>query len=124
VFNWLEKIRQKPLSKRRIVAFGISLFVTGILFVVWLSVWLPSSFHTQDVATTNDQFNTPKDTMTQNFAAAWAGITDQFSALKDAVANMNLSGSAQYQATTSATLITSTTPTKNTEMSTTSGLSF
>lgn len=104
MFNWLEKIRQKPLSKRRLIAFGLSFLFTGILFVVWLSVWLPGINREEEIVKKVESFSTPKDSFLQNISSAWQGITEQYSQLEAVLSGINVSknltSSVNYQSAT------------------------
>ena len=42
MFDKIEKIRKESDEKKKMISFFIALFFTGILFVLWLSIWLPS----------------------------------------------------------------------------------
>ena len=39
----LEQLRKRPDHHKRRIAFGISAFITSLIFVVWLSVLLPKN---------------------------------------------------------------------------------
>lgn len=42
MFDYLEKLRQKPKSTRKFIAFCASFAFTGIVFVFWVVVMMPS----------------------------------------------------------------------------------
>ncbi|MDP4103227.1 MAG: hypothetical protein Q8915_19100 [Bacillota bacterium] len=100
-------MRRQPLSKRRLVAFSITLLFVGVLFVLWLTVWLPDFNRQNEIADKNASLNTPKDNFMQNFSAAWGNVSDEFSQLKNALQSgtikENLSGGVQYMATSTTT---------------------
>lgn len=104
MFNWFDKIRKQPLSKRRLVAFSITLLFTGVLFLVWLSVWLPDISRKEEIAKKVESFTTPKDNFFQSVGTAWQGITEQYSRLKDALngidVSKNLTSNLNYQSAT------------------------
>ncbi len=109
-FDWLEKMRNKPIKSQRLIAFAVALSFTGLLFVTWLSVLLPGFFHSRDVAQKNeeknDTFDTPKDTFVENITSAWHTLGEQFGALKTTVSDVNLSAAVQYSATSTASTTT------------------
>ena len=41
MFNALEKLRQKPESVKKQIAFAVALSFAGIIFLVWLTVVYP-----------------------------------------------------------------------------------
>jgi cytoskeletal protein RodZ len=41
--NYLNRLRNKPDHHKRRIALGLSVFFTGLIFVVWLSVLLPQN---------------------------------------------------------------------------------
>lgn len=104
MFSWLEKIKKEPSHKKRFVAFSISILFTGILFVVWLSVWLPNMNKKEEIAQKARSFESPKDSFFQNIAVAWQGITNQYSDLKDFLSGVDISkrltGNINYQSAT------------------------
>jgi hypothetical protein len=103
MFNWLENMRKKPLSKRRLTAFSVALSFTGLLFVVWLTVWLPDFNRKQDIAVKTASFNTPKDNFFESISGVWSGISAQYGQLKSVISNAHMTANLQYQATTTAT---------------------
>ncbi len=40
-FSYLEKIRNSSPQKKKIFSFGLALFITGFIFIIWLKFWLP-----------------------------------------------------------------------------------
>lgn len=40
IFDWIEKVRKKPEVERRRILVGSTFLITGLIFVVWLSVRL------------------------------------------------------------------------------------
>ncbi len=104
MFDFFENMRQKPLSRRRLVAFGLALSITGLLFVVWLSVWLPDFFYTQNVESKNNSsFESPKDNVLDSIGSAWQTMQGEFVDLKSAIGGVDLTSQLQYTATTTAT---------------------
>ena len=106
MFNWLDNMRQKSLSTQRLWAFGISLFIVGVIFVIWLSVIFPNFLHTQDIAAKNTQvekYVTPSQNIWSTIGSVWSGVTSQYQSLQQQMKNINLNNTVQYQATTTAT---------------------
>ena len=50
MFSWFDKIRKESPHKKRFIAFSISALFTGIIFVVWFSVWLPNINKKEEIA--------------------------------------------------------------------------
>jgi hypothetical protein len=111
MFDFFEKMRQKPVSKRRLIAFGISLFFTGLIFVVWLSVWLPNFFYDQSVEQKNLELESPKDTLLQNIGSAWDGVMGGVSNLKESLGKAKVSSEVEYRSPTTTEKISTTTET-------------
>jgi len=103
MFDWIEKIRSAPPSKRRFVAFAAALLVTGCVFVLWLAVWLPADKEKQNEVQKNSAYETPAQNFWGNFQTAWSGLSTQFGELKSSVQNIDWSSAEQYKATSTAT---------------------
>jgi glucan phosphoethanolaminetransferase (alkaline phosphatase superfamily) len=107
MFNWLENMRRKPSATQRVWAFGISLFIVGIIFILWISFWLPTSLQTQSVAAKNNQLSTKFVTPTQNiwsdFSSVWSSVSSEYGELQQQIKTFNMTSSVQYQATTTPT---------------------
>ena len=109
MFEFFEKMRQKPVTKRRLIAFGIALFFTGLIFVVWLSVWLPGFFHEQSIEQKNLEIESPKDTLVQNIGSAWDGVLGGFSDLKESLGKTKVSSEVEYKSPTTTDKTSTTT---------------
>jgi predicted PurR-regulated permease PerM len=110
MFNWLENMRNKSSGTQRLWAFGISLFIVGIIFVIWLAVIFPNFLHNQDMVAKNNQvqqYVTPSQNIWGTIGSLWSGVTSQYNNLQQSMKSINLNNTVQYQATSSAT----TTPT-------------
>ena len=104
MFDWLEKMRRAPVSKRRVAALGISLVFTGLVFTLWYNS-LSNIFHSEDITAKNASFESPKDNFMANISTAWNGVTGQYSQLQSVLKSTDFSsvlyGNAEYQSTTS-----------------------
>lgn len=89
--RFLQKLRKKPKSTRRKIAFGTSASITGVIFAVWLTVMLAGGGVGMTTGSTNqDQAASP--------LSALEGNAD--SALAEARERLSASGSASSSATT------------------------
>ena len=88
MFNFLEKLRQKPAYIKKQVAFFIAFSVAGIIFVVWLSVIYPDFRQRQDQQEKISQLEpSPVSSFTQTISSGISGIKDQIGQLKSAVSS-------------------------------------
>jgi hypothetical protein len=100
MFDLLEKIRQKPERTRKQIAFLISLSVSGLIFVVWLSVIYPSwrfSKEKEEKIVTSEP--SPISTVASTFYSTVNALGEQFSNLKEAFSQI-YSNPTYYVATT------------------------
>lgn len=80
--NLLEKIRKQPEDKRKVIALGITIFITGTIFIVWLSVMVPQKFEEESVVKNTEgktkevQGPSPISTLKQSVARAYDDIKD------------------------------------------------
>ncbi len=87
-FKYLEKIRNLGEKNKKIIAFFLSLFLTGVIFVFWLVFWLPNDLNR--VKHQNKSFSkeeSPLDTIKKQFST----ISEQFKDIRK-----NLSGTVEY----------------------------
>lgn len=71
LLDYLDKVREKPESHRRRVAFGSAVLITGLILLVWLTT-LPAKFDTETVA--SQERNSPISTLGKNIAAAYDSV--------------------------------------------------
>jgi len=99
LFDLLEKIRQKPERAKKQIAFLISLFVAGLIFVVWLSViypnWISIKTKEEKVVATEPS---PISTLGNMFSTTFSAIDEQFASIKEAISSFTTEP-AYYSAT-------------------------
>lgn len=89
MFELLEKLHKKPEGKRRIYATSISLGITLVIFIVWLSVIFPGSVK-EEVSDNRDNrwkesIATPFEAFKKNTSQATAALKDQLNIIKEAI---------------------------------------
>lgn len=87
MFNLIEKVSKKPEHKRRIYAVSISLGITLVIFVVWLSVILPPSVR-EEIASTDDstrKAESPIGAFGRNTAQAFGALKEQINTIKESM---------------------------------------
>lgn len=52
-FEYLDKIRNLSESKRKFISFSVSLFITGLIFILWYLLWIPSDIEKTKYKTEN-----------------------------------------------------------------------
>ena len=87
LFEWLETVRKKPLHTRRFIAFGLSIFITGIIFVIWLGVWF--SVYSKPVSASVSEVS-PFSGVYQNMSDMYIGVTNQIGILKNVFKDIKL----------------------------------
>lgn len=105
MFEYIEKLRQKPEKTKKQVAFLIALSFSGLIFVIWLSVIFPEwrEGERKEAKVVKSE-PTPLSGFMANLSAGIDGMKEQFSELKDTVtslAPMSTTSVAQSATTTS-----------------------
>jgi cytoskeletal protein RodZ len=89
MFELLEKLREKPDHKKKQIAFLLSLFIVGIIFVIWLSVIYPD-FKNESLI--DDKVSklepSPLGTFSETFKTGISAIGEQVTKLKESVSNI------------------------------------
>ena len=108
MFELIEKLRQKPDSAKKKIAFFVALLTSGIIFVVWLSViypnWKLGQSQKEKVANLEPS---PVSSLSSTISSGFSAIKDQFSQVKNVISSFS-SSPAHYNSTTSETIATST----------------
>ena len=114
MFNFLENLRQKPVSVRKRVAFLTALSIAGLIFVVWLSVIYPD-FYTDQTQQAKAKVvePSPVSTFGDTMRSGLAKIGAQFGELKNTLSS--------FTTMTATTTYYSSTTTDSTSISTTTG---
>ncbi len=113
MFELIERLRNKSDRTKKQVAFFVSIFIAGMIFIVWLSVIYPDFRKRQKK---NDEVSnlepSPLGTITETFVTAFSAIGEQFADLKESVSYITTSPA--YYSTTSTTtsevVVSTTTP--------------
>jgi hypothetical protein len=107
MFKLIEKLRAKSERTKKLFAFSIAFFFSGLIFVVWLSVIYPSFKQKQDKLDYVSKLEpSPIGTITEALGGGFSQIGEQFGRLKDAVSS--LTSAPAYYSTTSKVMIEST----------------
>lgn len=77
--RFIQKLRQKPKSTRRKIAFGTSASITGVIFAVWLTVLVAGGGVTGETAG-QAQTASPLGALESNANSAFSEVRDQLSA--------------------------------------------
>ena len=86
MFQTIERLRAKPDRTKKQVAFLTAFFVTGIIFVVWVSVVYPDFKARQDAAKkVSAKDPTPTSGLAEIFSTGIGAIGEQFSQIKEAI---------------------------------------
>ena len=108
MFELIEKLRQKPDGAKKRIAFFGALSISGIIFVIWLSViypnWKLGQSQEEKVANLEPS---PISTFASTISSGFSAIKDQFLQIKSVISLFS-SNPAYYNATTSDAVATST----------------
>jgi hypothetical protein len=89
MFEIIEKIRHKPEGIKKQIAFGLSFLITGLIFVIWISILYPNWKTGQD----NENKITsaepsPLSTITSTFSDGIKNISGQFGKAKSLLSSV------------------------------------
>lgn len=86
MFEFLEKLRQKPDGAKKQIAFLFSFFLVGIIFVVWLSIIYPDFRQDAEIEKTVPKLEpSPLETFKNTFKTGTSAIGEQISKLKGTI---------------------------------------
>lgn len=86
MFDLIEKLRQKPDRVKKQIAFLVALFLSGIIFVLWLGVIYPDFRRDQSKKESISKSEpSPLGTFKQTFSAGAGAIGEKFSNLKEVI---------------------------------------
>jgi len=112
MFNFIEKLRQKPDKTKKKVAFLSALFLCGIIFVVWLSVIFPGFREDQAKKQAVQKLEpSPLVTFKATFEAGLSTMKDQYTELRNSIAEVATSSLGIVTATSTLVSATTTEPT-------------
>lgn len=84
MFQLIEKLRNKPDRTKKQVAFLLALSISGIIFVIWLSVIYPAWSSDQKKEEKVSQIEpSPIESFSANFSAGLSGIKEQIFKIKE-----------------------------------------
>ena len=93
MFNYIEKLRQKPESQKKRFAFLAALCVCGLIILVWFSVVIPKfrqEKQTDDKIANTE--STPTSALTRTFSDGFSAIVTQFKNIKNIISSFKSSG--------------------------------
>ncbi len=109
MFDFLEKLRQKPDHVKKQIAFLATFFLVGVIFVVWLSVVYPSFKEDQSRQEAVSNLEpSPLETFSETFKEGMFTMGENLKALKESITLLS-SDPAFYSTTTAPLIISSTT---------------
>ena len=84
MFDFIEKLRAKPDRTKKQIAFAVSLFLAGIIFVIWLSVIYPDFSQKQAKQTeVSKQEPSPISNFSDTFSSGISAIGEQFNKINE-----------------------------------------
>ena len=122
MFDLIEKLRQKPDGTKRRIAFLAAFFLSGFIFVIWLSVVYPDFRQQQSQENKVESLNpSPFSGFFETISGGFSGIGQQLNNIKEAVSSFS-TNPAYYSATTTISTTTETSfATTSESFSTTTG---
>lgn len=86
MLQFLENLKQKPESTKKYIAFSVAFFVSGIIFVVWLSVIYPDFRAKQDRKEYVSEIEkSPLTTLKESITTGVSGIKEEISKAKESL---------------------------------------
>jgi hypothetical protein len=93
--SFIDKYRQKSDKQKKAAAFLIAFFITGVIFVVWVSSFLPKIFKDDEIS--NKKFDTPKDSLTAIIISAFDDVKNQTIEMKNNLKEMDFTSNIEYR---------------------------
>lgn len=91
MFDYIEKLRQKPYSTKKQIAFLVSFSFVSVIFIIWVTAVYPSfgkeNIDNPDVSEKFSPFSTFNSVLSQSMGA----IGDQISKISGVVASLSSS---------------------------------
>lgn len=86
MFQYIEKLRAKPDSTKKQVAFIVAFVISGIIFVIWLSVIYPHWKEDQEnIEKVSKVEPSPLAGFVDNITNGFSGIKEQYSNIKESM---------------------------------------
>lgn len=108
MFQYIEKLREKPDSTKKRVAFLGAFMVSGIIFVVWLSVLYPSWRNQERKEEAASKIEpSPLSGFAGNISQGFSSMRGEFSKIKESMsffADFQSASSSVIEATSTQTL--------------------
>ncbi len=100
MFDFIEKLRQKPPGAKKKIAFLMAFSFTALIFIIWLSIVYPAVWrdHLQEEKVANLEPG-PLDKISDLFGDAFSEINDNISEAKSVISS--ISSSTEYYGTAS-----------------------
>lgn len=103
MFEYLEKLRQKPERVKKHIAFTIAFFLAGVVFVVWLTSVYPDFSQSQSREAQAESLTpSPLSTFEGQLSSGISAISEKFSEVKNSISSFS-TGPLYYNATNTAT---------------------
>lgn len=96
MFEFIENMRQKSETKRRLFALGVSTGVTAIILVVWFTTNF--SGFSQSVVGTKSEVLGPFGSFKQNLAGAFSSFQESLGGVKETVEVLGGQVAEEYKA--------------------------
>lgn len=113
MFKHIDKVRQMPITKRKVVAFTLTVIITFLIGSVWFLVWFPG-FKQELNLEDKRKWGTPTENISDDFKKAFQDIKSTINRVKD----IDVSGMVEYYGTTTQ-VVSSSTPKIDYNISTT-----
>ncbi len=92
MFDFIERLRQKPESSKKKIAFLTSFALVGLIFAVWLSVIYPDfRFREKQKQTAAAVETSPTSSFFENIKEGFSGIKSQIKNIKDSISSVGTS---------------------------------
>ena len=99
MFQLIEKLRHKPNSTKKQIAFLVALSFAGIIFIVWLSVVYPDFRQSQEAEQrVADLTPSPISGFMASITTGFSAIGEQIAKMKDTMTSFSIDP-AYYSAT-------------------------
>lgn len=90
MFQTIEKLRSKPESAKKRIAFLIAFLISGLIFVVWLTIIFPDFKKTQDKESSIAKSGvSPISAFSDAISSSYGAVSSQISKIKEAVGALN-----------------------------------
>lgn len=104
MFEFLDRLRQKPLRYRKYAALSVAALVAGVILVVWFTTVYPTILadHDRDARVAATQ-PSPLGALSANLANGYKALTDQMNTMPTPFTSPTVSSSTEASSTASST---------------------